>query len=245
VVAGALSILALGIVGAAASSSAENSSAKSASATASSDPATQILNAIDSPRVVSLKTQDGTAEAIGQATSSQGDAARSMWYTTVAGSAFAEQVGVRQMSFTVVDSSSGTTLENDRDFVSLNQVDPFEKITLSASDVDNLVNQQAQSLGVKVISIHYVGLYGGGAEIVVQPDDPGVVPGSFINALLGPLAAQNRPNLVTVVDANGAPQLVIGWAPGVGGWDSQGMEWVAPGVQTDTVSAWLPAPSGS
>lgn len=204
-----------------------------------SDNSVRILRAIDSPRVDSLDAVGSTAEVTGEASTDPGDATRTLWYETVAGAALARVDGLDKVDRRVLDSS-GSILDRETDPVpaSADPLDPFAPPSLSSTDIESQVNEQAQSLGVKVVDVHYVGLFGGTAEIVVKPDDVTKFVGSAgsnVHTLLGPVGENGRPYLTTIVDASGAPQLILGFTPGVGGTNGQGMAWAAPGVQTDAI----------
>jgi hypothetical protein len=221
--------------------------AVAASAAASDNPAppsqpkdasTRIMSAIDSPRVIDLTSEGSTAIATGQASSSLGDANRSMWYVSVAGSAIAEADGLAEVTRTVNDEQTGQSLQSEHDAVSVEAPDPFEPTSLTEADVDSQVNSESASLDLQIREVKYIDLYGGGAEVVVQPSDLSAMlahAGSTLHELLGPIGDDGHPYLVTVVDEKGAPQLVLGSIPGIGGTTKQGMAWAAPGVETDVI----------
>jgi hypothetical protein len=77
-----------------------------------------------------------------------------------------------------------------------------------------------------------------------------VDPKSFVSAageniakLLGPLANNDSAYLVTVVDSNRNPLLVLGFTPGLGGGIGEGVAWQAPDVQSDAVWGEVATPA--
>jgi hypothetical protein len=100
------------------------------------------------------------------------------------------------------------------------------------------VRAQAHARGARLLSSHFIRLFGGTAELVIQPNDPaGFVAsaGANVSALLGDLQAKERPYLVTVVDSKGTPLLVLGYTPRVGGTIGQGIGWQAPEASSDAI----------
>jgi hypothetical protein len=80
---------------------------------------------------------------------------------------------------------------------------------------------------VSLVQTHYLPLLGGTAD-VVQPTEPNAA-SRKLGELLGPLGRDNRPYLVTVVNAAGDALLVLGWTPHVEGTVGQGrLAWEAP-----------------
>jgi hypothetical protein len=107
---------------------------------------------------------------------------------------------------------------------------------LSESDVTRAVRDGAQALGMKAVTVHYLPVQGGAADIIVEPADPVSFadhPGGGITTLLGPLGHNDRAYLVTVVEALGAPLFVLGWMPNAG--QGEGIAWQAPGIRSDAV----------
>jgi hypothetical protein len=215
----------------------------STSAGAADPVADRILNAIDSSRVTGLETKGSTAVVTGEASTSQGDVARTDWYETFAGAAYAQTNSLGNVE-RIVQDASGSTLEDETDPATRSKHDPFEPLSLSADDIRSSAEQAAQRLGATVTEVHYIALYGGTAEIVVQPDDPtAFVASACTNELLGGLGQDSQPYLLTVVDSSGDPQLVLGFVPGLGGSNGQGMAWVAPGLKSCAVSQPITIPS--
>jgi hypothetical protein len=74
---------------------------------------------------------------------------------------------------------------------------------------------------------------GKGVEIVVRPRHPvsfAEHPGRKLATLLG---HSGRAQMLTVVDAKGAPLLILGWLPNVG--QGEGIAWQAPGIRSDVI----------
>src|SRR3990170_7019974 len=131
----------------------------------------KILQAVDSPRLSSVDAVGSTAEVTGEASTSPGDATRTLWYATVAGAALAHVDGLDKVERRVLDAS-GSTLDRETDPVALTkEMDPFAPLTLSSSEIRSQVDTAAASIDAKVVDVHYVALFGGAAEVVVQPDD--------------------------------------------------------------------------
>jgi len=203
-----------------------------------SGKASQVLAALDSSRVVSLDSSNGTVAVTGVATKDQGDVTRTLWYEGVAGTALAYSDEAKSVNRTVMDSSE-SKLDATEDAVAdaSSASDPFASTQFSSQAVQDQVNNQAARLGMKVVEVDYIDLYGGAAEVVVQPSDlDGTLSSasSTLAQLLGPVAQNYRPYLVTVVDKSGAPQLIVGFVPGLGG-AGQGIAWQAPGVHSDAI----------
>jgi hypothetical protein len=200
--------------------------------------ASRVLDAIGSSRLTVLnEASDSTVVVIGRATPSSGDATRTLWYATLAAAAYAQDHGLSRVE-RIVQDTSGTTLESETDAATAGRVDPFSPPTLSSTDIQTTAEQGGRTLGASVVDVHYIPLYGGTAEIVVRPDNLSTFlasAGSNGPVFLGTLATDFRPYLLTIVNAGGAPQLILGWVPGVGGSEGQGLGWVAPGVETDAI----------
>jgi hypothetical protein len=106
---------------------------------------------------------------------------------------------------------------------------------LSESDVTRAVRDGAEALDMKAVTLHYLPVQGGAADIIVEPANPV----SFadhpvgLTRMLGPLGRNDRAYLLTVVDARTAPLFVLGWMPNVG--QGEGIAWQAPGIRSDVI----------
>ena len=202
------------------------------------DPAADVLARIGSPRVTALSAVGGTAAVQGAASAAGAETARSLWYQTLAGAAFAQRVvGASAISRRVVDTS-GAVLAEETDRVGAVGQDAFAPLERSVTDILQATRSRAQALDAQVVSAHFIRLFGGTAELVVQPSDPTAFvasAGSKVASLLGDLGRDQRPYLVTVVDSVGRPLLVLGFTPGVGGTMGQGIGWQAPDVDSDAI----------
>jgi hypothetical protein len=164
------------------------------------------------------------------------DVTRALWYEGVEGAANALDAGATTLTREVTDES-GNALRTQTDPVKAVSPDPHAPLTLSGAEITRGTQQRAASLDATVVATHYVPLFGGTAEVVVQPNDPvsfAETASTKINTVLGPLGRDNGAYLVTIVDSTQAPLLVLGWVPGVGG-TGQGMVWEAPNIRSDTV----------
>jgi hypothetical protein len=199
----------------------------------------RILDAFGPSPISSIEDTNGTIKVVGQASAPGGEVARTEWYEGVAAGAMAQLDSVRTVDELVLDPSGNQLDSNTDDPADFGtRPNPFADITLTPSDVAAITSNMDPALGVTVTGTHYVGLFGGGAEVVVRPDDvQGFVAhaSSKLGKILGPIAEGNRPYLVTVVDAAGRPQLIIGHMPGMGSALGEGLGWVAPGMQTDAI----------
>ena len=63
----------------------------------------------------------------------------------------------------------------------------------------------------------------------------GFVLTGVMTTLLGPLGHDQRPYLVTVVDAQHQPLLMLGWTPHLEGNLGEGIAWQAPGIRSDAI----------
>lgn len=212
--------------------------ARSGPTGAGPDPAADVLARIGSSRVAAVSAGAGSATIEARASEGGADSARSLWYGTIAGAAIAQNAGANSVSRRVLDPN-GAVLAEENDAVSTGGPDAFRPLDRSAADVVQAARARAESLGARLLSAHYIRLFGGTAELVVQPDDPAAFVasgGANLAALLGDLGDNQRPYLVTVVDRDGAPLLVLGYTPAVGGGIGQGIGWQAP--QTDSDAIW-------
>ena len=201
------------------------------------DPAAEVLARVGSPRLAGIDLSGSTARVTGNASGAGGEATRTLWYQTLAGAAYAQKVVADRLSRQAIDDS-GAVVEQAEDAVAAGAPNAFAPATVSGADIARAVQARAAGIGVRVLSTHYIPLFGGTAEIVVQPlDEASFIASSSerIGALLGDLAQNQRPYLVTVVDRGQAPRLVVGYTPNVGGGTGQGIAWQAPGVHSTAI----------
>jgi len=206
------------------------------SSTLGSDPAAEVLERLGSSRVDALSAADNVVLIQGSASDGEGDLARTMWYENVAAAAYAQLVSVNVASRTVTNDA-GKVLAVEEDPVAAGSQDAFAPTSDTEADIAAVIEPGAKSVGVDVVSIEYVNLFGGIAEVVVQPQDVKTFisgAGGDLPILLDRLATGQRPYLVTVVDADQVPRFVIGYTPGLGG-DGLGLAWVTPGMETDAI----------
>jgi hypothetical protein len=214
-----------------------NAIARSGTTAEGSDPAADVLARIGSSRVTAISATAGTAAVQGTASDSGADGARSLWYETLAGAAYAQRVGLSSITRRVSDPSGGLLTE-ETDVIGTGGPDAFAPLDRTAATLERDVRARAESVGARVRSSHFIQLYGGTAELVIQPNDPaGFVTAAGVNvaAVLGDLAADQEPYLVTLLDAAGRAVLVLGYTPSVGGGMGQGIGWQAPEVDSDAV----------
>jgi hypothetical protein len=213
------------------------------SSSQSSDAAAKVLERLGSSRVEVLRASDNVVYIQGSASNGEADLTRTLWYESIAATAYAQLVPVNVASRTVM-GEAGKVLAVEEDPVAEGSQDAFAPTSDTAAEIAAVIEAGAKSLGVDVVSVEYVGLFGGIAEIVVEPGDVKRFiseAGSNVPILLDRLAKAQRPYLVIVVDADQNPQFVVGYAPGLGG-DGQGLAWVTPGMETDAIWA-MPVPS--
>jgi hypothetical protein len=196
--------------------------------------ATSVVDQIGSSRVTSIDLQGSSLTVTGTATGTGADAARTLWYESVAAAAIAQQVPATSLTRQVVDPA-GEVIESEHEALSSGG-SPTAPTT--AADLTSGLADRAVSVGASVGGVHYLPLLGGVAEVVIQPNDPTSFVKSAaenLGALIGPMGGNNRADLVTVVDASGTPLLVLGWTPGVGGTMGQGVGWQASGAESDAI----------
>jgi hypothetical protein len=100
------------------------------------------------------------------------------------------------------------------------------------------IDAGADSVGAKVLGIHYISLYGGTAEVVIQPADTAdfvANAATKVPQVIGDLGANGNPYMLTVVDPQGTVQLVLGYSAGIGGTQGQGFAWLPKGASSDAV----------
>lgn len=194
-----------------------------------------------SPRVNSIDLRGQSVVVTGVATRPGAEVTRTLWYETVEGAGFAaEHDGATTLTRRVLDGS-GKLLSSETDPVQTGDPEAHAPVRLSEADVTRGAQARAAALGVTIVATHYVPLFGGTAELVVQPSDPtsfAQTAGAATAKLLGPLAHDNGAYLITIVDATQTPLLVLGYTPGVGGGTGQGIGWQAPDVHSDAI--WGP-----
>lgn len=199
--------------------------------------ATEILQRLNSGGVVSSIGMEGdTVLVSGSPHGADPDGTRTIWYETVAGAAYAQGTPAKWLSRTVFDEK-GAVIENDRDAVMNGGVDAFGPITLDEAGFVKEISSRAATLGVRVVSTTYIALFGGSGEIVIQPTDGRTFVADAapqIGTLLGELG-KSHPYLVTVVDDQQSPLLIVGFTPNVGGDNGQGLAWLAPGLESSAV----------
>lgn len=201
------------------------------------DPSADVLARIGSPRLVAGSAAGGNANVEASASEAGADSARSLWYATLASAAIAQKGGASAVSRRVVDPA-GTVLAEETDAVNTGDPDAFGPLDRSAADVVQATRARAHALGARLVSAHYIRLFGGTAELVVQPNDPAAFvasAGTNVTALLGDLQTDHRPYLVTIVDGSGSPLLVLGYTPRIGGTIGQGIGWQAPETNSDAI----------
>lgn len=205
-----------------------------------STPVDEVLERIASPRLASLDASGSVATVSGFASDRGADLTRTLWYEDIAAVASAQLVPVSMASRTVI-GSNGQVLTTEEDPVSAGSRDALGPSHLTEADIWSIIRPSAKLVGANVVTLEYVDLFGGTAEIVVQPGEVDAFvadAGSRLTTLLDRLADNQHPYLVTVVDAAHEPQLVIGYVPGIGG-DGQGLAWVKPGLETNAIFGML------
>jgi hypothetical protein len=113
-----------------------------------------------------------------------------------------------------------------------------EPVALNERELEAALEDGAAAAGVALVRTHYLPLLGGTAEIVVQPRDPVLFAqeaGAHVATVIGPLGHDNRPYLITVIDAKQSPLLVLGWTPDLGGGLGEGVVWQAPGIRSSAI----------
>lgn len=208
------------------------------------DPSSDVLSRIGSPRLLAGNAAGGNASVEAQASETGADSTRSLWYATLASAAIAQQGGASTVSRRVVDAA-GAVVAQETDAVNGGGPNAFGPIDRSAADIVRATRARADALGARLVATHYIRLFGGTAELVIQPNDPAAFvtsAGTKVTTLLADLQANQRPYLVTIVDGGGSPLLVLGYTPGIGGTIGQGIGWQAP--ETDSDAIWgAPNPS--
>jgi hypothetical protein len=191
--------------------------------------------AVGTTQVSSGSVTDGTLTLVmkpGSSTSIQ-----ALWEAKVVGRAVAEAVGpgaVAQIAFS--DSGSRGDANGGADRVrSLPGV-----ATLSGDGCRARAAAAADAAGALLLGARQVDALGGGCVLVLRPrgdlatflQDAGTLIGSILQSIPD---VQERPYFVSVMNRANAPQLQLGWVPGIGGDYGQGIGWVADGVQSSAV----------
>jgi hypothetical protein len=112
-----------------------------------------------------------------------------------------------------------------------------EPVTLGKDELEEALRHAAEDAGVVLVRTHYLPLLGGTAEIVVQPPEPVdfAEAGRAMSTLLGPLGHDQRPYLLTVVDAQHDPLLILGWTPQLEGSMGEGIAWQADDIHSGAI----------
>lgn len=116
---------------------------------------------------------------------------------------------------------------------------PAPSPALSEAELQRALTEGAAAVGARVVGMDYLPVLGGTADVVVLPDQPLAFADAAaikITTLMGPLARDNRPYLVTIVDTAERPLVVLGWGPDprrqiIG----EGVAWQAPGVHSGVI----------
>jgi hypothetical protein len=201
------------------------------------DPTADVLARIDSPRIREASVKDGVASVTARASKSDGEGIRSFWYATLASAAIAQKANAHAVNVRVYDES-GNQAADETEPVGAGGPDAFAPIDRSSANINQAVRARGAGLGVQLLSIHYMRVYGGIAELVAQVDDASSISGTggqVVGALLGDLASNARPYLVAVVGRQHQPLLVLGYTPSVGGGIGQGIGWQAPGLDSGAI----------
>jgi len=217
------------------SASSPPASSPSADLGASSD--NPVLAAVDSSRLATLDSGPDGVRVTGTASKSGDDETRTFWYESLAGAAYAQEVKADTVNTVILDAS-GATLDSETAPLNSAGSDAFPSAVMTESDLTTMVQKGAASVDAQVVDIHYIPLFGGTAEIVLQPSDvKDFVANASIKSpsVLGTLARQGEPYLLTVVDAQGNVQMVLGYTPTIGEGLGEGIAWLPPGVQSDAV----------
>ncbi len=212
------------------------------------DMESSALNQLGEDRVDSIELRDSTASVSGTAAEGGADAIRTLWFESVAGAAFAQDEGATLMTRKVVDED-GDVLQTRTDRINLEALEAFPQTpTRSAQEIADAVQARARGLDATLTQTNYVGLLGGTAELVVEPNNPAEFleeTGSNVATLLGDLSQDNGPYLVTIVDSAGAPLVILGYTPGISRGLGQGVGWEAPGVDSGAIHGRIEKSSDS
>lgn len=204
--------------------------------------AATIIDQIGSDRVSSISQNGSSVVVTGLASGPGADTMRTLWYESVAGAAFAQQTQATSLTRNVVNAS-GEVIDTETDPITSSV--PAAAPTASAQVLTSGLSGRVAGVGAAIVSVHYISLLGGTAEIVVQPNDPmsfARAAGENVGTLLGSIGDNDGAYLVTVVGADESPLIVLGSVPDVGGSAGQGVGWEAPGVQSDAIwGAYHPA----
>ena len=163
---------------------------------------------------------------------------RTEWFETLAAAALAQSEGLTTVRRVVLDESGSKIYTETDPFSSEQTSSALAAPTLTEADIRTALETQAQAAGVAIVDVNYSELFGGAAELVLQPTDVERTLGSastVTHDLLGALAADQHPYLITIVDSQGVVQMLQGYVPGVGGDKGQGIAWLATGAHTDNL----------
>ena len=140
-------------------------------------------------RITSLGSRGDSAVVTGVATDSGADTTRTLWREGVEGAAYAERHGATTLTRRVL-RPSGQVLRSETDRVHTVSSAADAPLTLSEVDISRGAEERAAALHATVVAVHYVPLFGGTAELVVQPDEPASFVqtiGMTATTLLGPV----------------------------------------------------------
>jgi hypothetical protein len=163
---------------------------------------------------------------------------RALWEAKVVGRVVAEAAGgaVGQLAFREAGANTNVNGGND-------PIRPLQTVgRLNAEGCRGGLSAAADAAGALLVAVRTIDVLNGGCVITLRPrgdeaaflEDAGARIGSVLGAIPD---IQLRPYFVTVVNRSNAPQLQVGWVPGIGGDFGQGIGWEAPGVQSSAILA--------
>ncbi len=190
----------------------------------------QVLAELNDPRLQSIQLTGDTATIT---TKPAEDGLATIWIAKVAASAFIQsmkQAGISApITVNYVDTSGkALDLGANGDRPSNTTPRPLPELAGGCSGAVATVPAQP---GVTLISARTVNVPGDACSIVLKVDSTTSLDGlgHIVGQTISPITADSaRAYLVTVLDPSNTPIRILGWVPGIGGDQGQGMGWSSP-----------------
>jgi hypothetical protein len=212
---------------------------KSGSATGAVNAAISTVGAsLGTDRVASV-TQQGSQLIVTITGSDQASRTVASWYGDVFARAVADQVekegGSPVLLVAQLDASGNSVTGGSERVRPILQTEPLTEGACASDGAAATANAK-----VKVLQADNVDVLNGGCSFVVTPTI-GVAEfvknaGQYLDPIVKAIPdSEGHPYLIQVQDDKGATQLILGWIPGIGGDNGEGIAWVPPNTDSSAV----------
>jgi hypothetical protein len=187
------------------------------------------LKATPSGRVVDARVVDGKVVVVLRV-GDDAESATALWEGALVASTIASKLGNEQATPIEVSTerADGTVVDTTNNDWPANTNKPSTALDPA------VVQERADALDAKVVSVESWAALGGAVEITVtsaKPLDLAAKSGTTVATLVGE-AGVHAAQLVRIVDESGRPLVVQGWVPQLGGEVGWGLGWAQPGVES-------------